>query len=188
MAFGWDDAFLLSMSAAGAIVSITQANSNQKLIKMGRQLEQSAIDTNLEALRTQTSESSLEALQALRENVSNQISLNAARGVSSGGGSASAAISASEAAFGQDEKTRRLNLLVKENELRAAGVLSGLHTLTSETKVGQSLTNQIFNNLPISSLVDKFKTKGEKGLKSEVPSFGNAIKKKSGFGFDAIGG
>lgn len=186
MAFGWDDAFLLSMMAAGAIIPAVQAGQNQKLIKLGRELEQSAVDSNLEALRTQSSESSLEAIQSLRENVSNQIANNAARGVSSGAGSAAGGIANSEAAFGQDEKTRRLNLLVKENELRAAGVLSGLHTLTSETKLGQSLTNQIFNNLPISTLAQKFGPKGDKPLKSSIPSISSSFGKKSGFGFNPV--
>lgn len=186
MAFGWDDAFLLSMAAAGAIVPLVQAGQNKDLIRMGRQLEQSAIDSNLEALRTQNSESSLEAIKSLRENVSNQIVMNAARGVSSGAGSGQGAIQSSESAFGQDEKTRRLNLLVKENELRAAGVLSGIHTLTSETQAGQSLTNQIFNNLPISALVKKFGPKSGSPLKSSIPSISEAFGKKAGFGFNPV--
>ncbi len=186
MAFGWDDAFLLSMAAAGAITTIYQGNQNKDLIKMGRQLEQSAIDSNLEALRTQNSESSLEAIKSLRENVSNQIVTNAARGTASGFGSARAALSASEGELAQDEKTRRLNLLVKENELRAAGVMSGLHTLTSETQAGQSLTGQIFNNLPISSLVKKFGEKSDKGLKSSIPSISQTFNKKAGFGLTQV--
>jgi len=183
--FGWDDAFLLSMQAAGAIISAVQAKDQKGLIQMGRQLENAALDTNLEAIRTQNSESSLEAIKALRENVSNQIVINAARGVSTGAGSAQVALMDSESAFGQDEKTRRMNLLSKENELRAAGVLSGLHTLTSETKVGQSLTNQIFKNLPISTLADKFKV-GSK-VKSGLEGVGTYISKKGGFGLNTIG-
>jgi len=181
MAFGWDDAFILSMSAAGAIISITQTNKNKGLIELGRKLEQSAVDTNLEALRAQNADASLDAIKSLRENVSNQIAINAARGTASGAGSATAALADSESSFAQDEKTRRLNLLVKENELRAAGVLSGLHTLTSETNLGQSLTNQIFNNLPISSLANKFKA-GKENLKSEIPSIRGIFDKKAGFG------
>jgi transcriptional regulator of heat shock response len=180
MAFGWDDGFLLAMSAAGAIISTKQAGEQQKLIKLGRQLETSALETNLEALRAQNSESSLDAIKSLRENVSNQIAINAARGVASGAGSAQGAISSSENAYATDEKTRRMNLLVKENELRAANVISGFHTLASETKVGQSLTNQIFNNLPVSSLSKLFKTDKEKIGKSEIPSW------KSAFGIKEV--
>ena len=187
MAFGWDDAFLLSMMAAGAIVPLVQGHQSQGLIKLGRQLEQSSIDTNLEALRTQSAESSLASIQSLRENVATQIVTSAARGVASGGGSAQGAIQKAEGNFGRDEKTRRLNLLMKENELRAANVLSGIHTLTSETQLGQSLTNQIFNNLPISALAQRFKTPtGNKTLKSEIPSLSSQFGKKSGFGLTPV--
>ena len=176
MAFGWDDAFLLSMTAAGALGQVYDAGKKKDLIKQGRQLEQAALETNLEALRAQSSQSSLEAIQSLRENVSNQIVMNAARGVASGAGSAQGALQKAESNFGKDEKTRRLNLLMKENELRSADVISGLHTLTSETQLGQSLTNQIFNNLPISALSKKF---GE--LFTPAKS-----KKKAGYGLEEV--
>lgn len=177
MAFGWDDAFLISMQAAGVVFSAIDTSKNLNLIRQGRELEQEAVNTNLEALRAQSSESSLEAIKQLRENVSNQIAQNSARGTASGAGSAQSALQASEGNFGQDENTRRLNLLVKENELRAAGVLSGLHTLTSETKLGQSLTNQIFNNLPISSLSKLFDSKSTTKNKAPV---------RSGYGLDPL--
>lgn len=186
MAFGWDDAFLLSMAAAGAIIPLVTGGKDYGLIRQGRELEQAAVNANLEALRTENSEASLEAMQTLRENVSSQIAINAARGVSSGAGSAAAATASSESAFAQDEKTRRLNLLVKENELRASGVLSGLHTLSGETQLGQSLTNQIFNNLPIAALTKKFGGKGSPALKSSIPSIAGQFGKKTGFGLDSV--
>jgi hypothetical protein len=45
-------------------------------------------------------------------------------------------------------------LLSKEAQLRANNVLSGLHTAQSETQLGQSITSEIFNTLPVSSLFD----------------------------------
>lgn len=180
--FGWDDAFLLSMSAAGALFNISQAKQSQKLIQQGRDLEQAAFETNFEALRTQSAESSLEAMQSLRENVSNQIAINAARGVSSGAGSAQANIQASERTFGKDEQSRRINLLSKENELRAANVLSGLHTLQSETELGQSLTSKIFNAIPVSSLIDRFGPKSS----SKTNSVSKFVPKRAGFGLEPV--
>ncbi len=186
MAFGFDDAILLSFQAAGAIYSFSQANSNQKLIRKGRELEKSAFESNLETLRLQSSEESLNEMQALRENVANQIAINAARGVSSGAGSGARGIEKSEQVFNRDEKVRRMNLLVKENQLRANDVLSGLHTLTSETKLGQSLTNQLFQNLPVSSLLDTFKgSSTDKGVWGASAATKGATK-KAGFGLDTI--
>lgn len=170
--FGWDDAFLLAMGAAGAIVNGIESSKQRDLIRQGRELEQSAIDTNLEAIRAQNSQASLEAIKELRSNVSSQIAINAARGTASGGGSAAASITKAEHNYSSDENTRRINLMMKENELRAAGVLSGLHTLTSETKLGQSLTNQIFQTIPVSTLASHFKSSPKK--------------EKAGYGLESV--
>ena len=171
------DGFLLAMQAAGAIYNINEARGKKKLIQMGRDLEQAQFETNLEAARTEASEGSLAELQQLRQNIGNQIAMNAARGVSSGAGSAQSSIQASERTYAKDEKARRMNLLTKENDLRAGNVLSGLHTLQSETKLGQSLTGQIFNNLPTSTL--------GKNFGASFQSVSGAV--KAGFGLKTIG-
>lgn len=158
MAFGWDDAFLLSMSAAGIFSSVKGYQEQKGYLNIGRDLDKAALDANLEALRTQAGQESLSALHELSENISNQIVMNAARGTASGAGSAQTALQKSESNFGKDEQTRRLNLLMKENNLRAGGILSAFQTLESETKLGQSLTSQIFNSIPFSSLAAKFKS------------------------------
>lgn len=181
--FGWDDAFLLSMQAAGALFDISQAKAKTDLIKQGRQLEQAAFETNMEALRAQNSEESLEALHRVRENVASQIVTNAARGTASGAGSAFTSIQKSTQNYGKDEQVRRLNLLTKENELRANNVLSGLHTLQSETEVGQSLTGQIFKRLPIAGLAKKFGP----ALGEKLEGIGTFVGKKGGFGLNTIG-
>jgi len=180
--FGWDDAFLLAMIAAGTIKPMVDQSKNKGLIQIGKDLEKEAFNTNMEVLRTQNSEASLNEIQSLRTNVADQIALNAARGTSSGAGSAQTSIQKSEQIYASDEQSRRMNLLAKENELRASNVLSGLHTLASETQMGQSLTNQIFNNLPVSTMVDKW---APKGLKEALPSI-TKFKKSGGFGFETI--
>lgn len=173
------DPFTLAMSAAGAIISIQQAKSQKKMIEMGRKLEQASFETNLAASRAEYAQSSLAAMQELRQNIGNQIAINAARGVQSGAGSAAGGIRKSEQSFASDEKARRMNLLTKENQLRAGNVLSGLHTLQSETKLGQSLTNQLFNTLPISGLAKTF------GVTDALEGLGSTI--KAGFGLKTIG-
>lgn len=145
-------AFLLAMQAAGLVTSLFASNSQDKFIKLGRQLEQGQFSTNLEALRLQSSESSLDEMKQLRQNISSQIVVNAAKG--NRGGSSYSGISKASNTFESDERSRRLNLLAKESELRANHVLSGLHSLESESQLGQSLTKDLFNTLPISSLLD----------------------------------
>ena len=173
--------FLLSFYAAGATYSLYESNQNQKLIDMGKQLQQSAYETNLEAIRNQTEQASLDEMKELRKNVANQIVNNAARGVSNAG-SAWGNVRESETAYAKDEKARRMNLLTSESQLRANNILSGLHTLQSETQLGQSITGQIFNSLPVSSLVNKY-------APDTFDSIGKTFKnlgKKAGFGLEPV--
>lgn len=159
-------AFLFSMQAAGVVSSIYGARSQQKFIRLGRQLQDEQFKTNLEALRLQTAEESLAEMKVLRKNIGTQIAVQAARG--NRGPSSVAGINESSANFNADERTRRINLLTKESELRANNVLSGLHTLQSETRLGQNLTASILNTISTSSLLKpersktKTKAKGEK--------------------------
>ena len=176
------DGFLLAMQAAGAIYNINEMKGQKKLIKMGRDLEQAQFESNLEAARVEASEGSLAELQQLRQNIGNQIAINAARGTSSANGSAAGSLQASERTYAKDEKARRMNLLAKETDLRAGNVLSGLHTLQSETKLGQSLTNQIFNQLPISGIAKTF------GVTDAINNIGGKIKKAAGFGLTSVEG
>jgi|SRR5690606_33841756 len=147
-------AFLLSMQAAGLIINFSQQKTQKKLIEAGRQLDEAAFQANLEALRLESNEASLSELQKLRQNIGSQIAANAAKGTDSGAGSAFFAMKKSEGAFESDERVRRFNLLAKEANLRAQKVLSGLHTLQSETRLGQQMTSQLFDKIPLSSSFD----------------------------------
>jgi hypothetical protein len=144
-------AFLLSMQAAGLVSSIFGARSQDKYIKLGRKLEQEQYTTNLQAIKLESAEASLDEMKQLRQNIGSQIVTQAARG--NRGGSSYSGISKASNAFDQDERTRRMNLLAKESELRANHVLSGLHSLQSETQLGQSLTKDFLNTIQTTSLL-----------------------------------
>ncbi len=147
---------LLSFQAAGLVTSIFENQSKMKLIKMGRDLEKAALAANLEAINYDYQESSINAMKELRQNLGTQIATNAARGVQQGTEGSITRATKSENAFNSDEQKRRMNLLAKEAYLRASDVISGLHTLQSETELGRSLTNQ-FNTLPVSSAANEFR-------------------------------
>ena len=144
-------AFLLAMQAAGLVTSFFGAKSQAKTIALGRKLENAQFETNMEAIRLESAQSSVEELKQVRQNVSSQIAINAARG--NRGASSVAGIDESTQAFAQDERTRRMNLLARESELRASHILSGLHTSQSESQLGQSLFKEVFNTLPVTSLL-----------------------------------
>jgi len=152
-------AFLLAMKAAGLVTSFFDTQSKENTIRMGRQLEQEQFTTNLQAIRLQSAENSLDEMKQLRQTIGSQITINAARG--NRGGSSYAPISEASNNFNQDERTRRMNLLAKESELRANHLLSGFHSLESETQLGQSLTKQTLDTFQTTSLLNPewFKTK-----------------------------
>ena len=149
-------AFLLSMQAAGMIFQFGEQKSKQRMIQQGRQLEKAAIDSNLEALNYEYQESSLEAMKRLRQNLGTQAAVQAARGNRSGTETTTGEVQKSIHASNSDEQSRRMNLLAKEANLRASNVLSGLHTLQSETQLGRE-TLDIFKSLPVSSAFDSFR-------------------------------
>src|SRR6185503_461650 len=144
-------AFLLSMQAAGLVSSIFGSKSQEKYIKLGRELEQNQYSANLEAIRLQSAESSLDEMKQLRQNIGTQIANNAAKG--NRGGTSYTGIQKSSTNFNKDERSRRMNLLAKESELRANHVLSGLHSLQSETQLGQSLTSTVLSSIQTTSLL-----------------------------------
>lgn len=147
---------LLAFQAAGSIIDYRNYKDNKKLIQMGRELEKSAIEANLEALKVQSGEESLQSMKDLRKNLGTQIATAAARGTRIDAGSAAFGIQKSIGSFNADERMRRLNLLSKEANLRAQNVLSGLHTLQSETQLGQAFTSKLFNMVPASAAFDAF--------------------------------
>lgn len=147
---------LLGMQAAGMIVDYTQTRRQQGLIQAGREIEQAQYEANLEALRAQSAQQSLSAMQQLRQNIGTQIAVQAARGTSSAAGTAVSLRTASQQAFSEDERVRRMNLLAKEADLRAGNALSGLHALSSETQLGQAMQQRWLNMIPLSSLTSGF--------------------------------
>lgn len=158
-------AFLLSMQAAGLVTSFFSANQQEEYIKLGRKLEQEQYATNLKALKVQSADASLDEMKELRQNIGTQITIQAARG--NRGGSSYAGINKASNTFDNDERKRRMNLLAAESELRANHVLSGLHSLQSETQLGQSLTSTVLNTLQTTSLLKPTKPKSSSGTSSQ---------------------
>lgn len=167
-------AFLVAMQAAGSIMDWQETQNQKKLIAMGRQLEQKSFETNLEAIQLESSEASLMEMKQLKENLGSQIAMNAARGTSSAAGTAQTKIQGAQSDFNADERVRRMNLLTREAALRGNNVISGLHTLQSETQLGQNLTKRLMSNI----------STGEIG--AALKPLAKSAAKKIGFGFEEL--
>jgi hypothetical protein len=157
---------LLAMEAAGMIVDYIGTQNQLETARQGAQLEQAGIEANLQITRLESANASLEAMKKLRQNIGTQAVIFAGRGTRAGAGSAALASQTSISNFNADERSRRMNLLARESQLRAGKILSGMHQLTSETQLGQSLTNRFFEKLPTDPEV------WEKGINKAKKSFG----------------
>ena len=138
-----------AMQGVGMVTSIFSAHQNEKLIKLGRKLEQAQFETNMQAIQTASMSESVDEMIALRKNIGSQVVSAAVRGNKAG---AAIGIGESLSNFESDERKRRMNLLMNENELRAGNVLSSLNLLKSETQLGQSLISGLFDTVPTTSL------------------------------------
>jgi len=143
---------LLAMQAAGMVTDWLAARDQIKMGRLGARMEQAGIESNIAMTRLQSEDASLQAMRKLRQTLATQTAISAARGAKTGAGTAFSLTTESISNFNDDARARRMNLLAKEANLRAAGVLSGLHQLESETQIGRSMTNRFMNNTPTSSM------------------------------------
>jgi len=136
---------MLSLQAAGVITSIFSHKSAQSTIQQGQALEKAGIEMNLAANNYEFQESSLNSMRQLRQNLGTQAVMQAARGNAAGTELTVGANQQSISAQSGDQSARRMKMLAREAELRASNVLSGLHTLKSETELGRSLSGDLSN-------------------------------------------
>lgn len=154
------DVFLIGMQAIGSVADGIGTYQQMKIMRQGAEIDKAQIENRLEQERLAASMAALDSMQQLRYNLATQSAIFAQRGQQAGAGTAGTAVQTSVKNYRADERIRRMNLLTRESTLRAGQALAGLHTLTSETKMGQSLTRRIFNRLPVgqafSNLRDRF--------------------------------
>lgn len=141
------DAAMMAFQASGAVINYFQNVESKRMIEIGRQLEQSAFETNLEAIRLQAAESSLEAMKKLRHTIGSQIAVQAARGTRTGVGSALGIQEASFRGFSEDERIRKLNLLMGETSLRSGHTMSELKAIQQKSALDKDLFNKVFQTV-----------------------------------------
>ncbi len=141
---------LLAMQAAGMITDYFGTKNQDQLMKMGMKVQQAGIEANLYQTRLESQDASLQAMKQLRQTMGTQIAVMAARGTSTAGGSAVGLLTESIANFNSDEKIRKMNLLGKENQLRASSAMSRLQYSSDSSKLWQSFAQRTFNKFPSS--------------------------------------
>lgn len=165
-------ALLLSMQAAGMIVDWFGTKNQSEMAKMGAKLQQAGLEANLQQTRLEAEDASLEAMRTLRKNIGSQIAVFAARGTSTGSGSALAIRQESVNNFNSDERMRRLNLLGREASIKAGASIAQLNQSAENAKLWSGFASRSLQRFPTSSA-------GWGQFTSDI---------KEGFGLTKIGG
>jgi hypothetical protein len=174
-------ALLLAMQAAGMITDYIGTQNQAALMGMGQQLQEAAIESNIEQTRLEAEDQSLQALTTLRKNLGTQAALFAARGTRSDAGSALSIVTESIGNFNADERMRRMNLLGKTTALKGQGLISRLNTAGEQSKLWQGFAQRSVN---------RFSTNPNayKGSNGSGGIFGTAISSKLGsYGLTQMG-
>lgn len=149
-------AALLGMEAAGMVINYLGNQNQIAMGRMGAELEQAAINSNIEITRAQAEDQTLQSMRKLRQNLGSQIAIQAARGNSSVGGTAVSLLNQSISNFNEDKSSRNLNMMGRINELKAQSTLSRLHEQGFENKLNTDFTKSIFNQIPFAYALNSF--------------------------------
>ena len=168
-------AFLLALQASGMVVDWFGANEQVRLGKMGAQVEQAGIASNIVASRLQAEDESLQSLKNLRMTLGSQAAYAASRGVHLGSGNSVITTETSVGNFNADERIRKINQSGNEAALRAGQTLSKLHESTYENNTWNQFTRRSINRIPTSDTA--WKQIGQ----------GFSAKNNYGFGFTKVG-
>ena len=128
---------MLAMEAAGMVTNFIGEQQQQKLADLGAQLDQSAIENQIETSRLQTAQSSYASMVQLRKTLGTQAAIFAARGQQGGAGSALAISQESIHNFGENEQVRRLNQYNREVAFKGRSISSILDQQAYTNKLKQ---------------------------------------------------
>jgi uncharacterized protein YukE len=171
-------ALLLAMQASGMVVDYIGSRNQNTMTNMGMKVEQAGIESNIYQTRLETEDASLQSIKQLRQTLGSQIAVFAARGTSTGGGSAISLLNESVSNFNSDDRMRRLNGLGKENQLRGGAALSRLQNASDVSKLWQGFASRTINRFPSSVA----------GWKQGMTDFKQGVQTlKQSFGLTSIG-
>lgn len=145
-------ALLLAMQAAGMVVDYLGTKQQAAWGEYGAKIQQAGLEANIQQTRLETEDASLVALQNLRKNMGTQLAIFAARGTNPGAGSALSLLTENISNFNSDERMRRMNLLGRENTLKAGGAIAKLNQAAESSKLWNSFAQRTISNIPLGSL------------------------------------
>lgn len=145
------ETLLLAMQAAGMITDYFGTKNQSDLMNKGMKVQQAGIEANIAQSQLEAQEGSLTAMRQLRQTMGTQIATLAARGTSTGAGSAFSLLNESVSNFNSDERIRRLNAMGQGNQLRANKLISSLQNTADTSKLWQGWASRTFNSFGTNS-------------------------------------
>jgi hypothetical protein len=136
---------LLAMQAAGMITDYLGTEAQSRFNILGGKVQQAGIEANIEQTRLETEDESLQSLRQLRQALGTQLATFAARGTDTGQGSAALFMNQTVGTFKEDERMRRMNLMGKENSLKAGRTISKLNQMGENTKLWTGFASRTIN-------------------------------------------
>ena len=149
-------AVLLAMQASGMIFDYMGTKSQEEINNWGNKIQEAGIEANINLTRLETETETVESMKNLRKNLGSQIAVYAARGTALGAGSALTSLNQSVGSYKADERTRRMNLMGKENQLRTGAAITRLNNMTENTKLWKSFGQRSLNRFGTSQFTGKF--------------------------------
>ncbi len=140
-------AFLYALQASGMVVDYFGKQDQIRMSRIGAQIEQAGINSNIASSRLESEEGSLQSMRQLRQNLGTQAAMLAARGVRAGAGTAALFGNESIGNFNADERIRKINQLGNEANLRAGKLMSQFHEKTYENKTWNEFKNSIVDKI-----------------------------------------
>lgn len=143
-------AFLLALQASGMVFDWLGKNDQVRMSKLGAQVEQAGIASNIQSSRLETEDASLQSMKQLRMNMGTQAAMLAARGIR--GGTSTTALFSNESLgnFNADERIRKINQVGREASLKAGITLSDLHQKTTANNLWGEFRQNVINKIPTS--------------------------------------
>lgn len=147
--------FQAAMIGVGAISKIFSGDERKKQAEQGAAIEKAGIASNMEAIRLQSAEQSLERLKQLRKTLATQNAMSAARGTATNIGSAFFISQHSEGEFNREERFRRISEKSQLASLKAKSLMSDLGLEQTKSQISSDVTSTLFNMLPVSSVLNE---------------------------------
>jgi hypothetical protein len=136
--------FLVALQASGMILDWFNKSNQVDQARKAALLEQNAIKQNILLSRVQSEQESLNSMIDLRKNLGTQAAIFAARGINPAAGTATLNMQESLSNFNQGERVRKVNQLVREQQLKAKQLISQMHETGTESNIWGNFAQNIF--------------------------------------------